>query len=149
MAPRGGPDEVPERTFRVLGPKCPPGGPKSPSRGPQDAPRGPQEAPKRPPGGPQDVPKRPPRGFRTASERPPRDRPRHPKAPLRTMTWTALNARAPSTNAGVQSFDDKHPYEQKRRFPFLLGQVWCFYRRTLCRFAQGVVAVLLLQKDPL
>ena len=28
-------------------------------------------------------------------------------------------------------------------------RIWCFYRRTLCRFAQGVAAVLLLQKDPL
>ena len=64
-APREGPDGGPERQFRALCPKRPPGGPKR-------RPRGPQEAPVRP----QEVPKIPPRGPREASQETPRSLPK-------------------------------------------------------------------------
>ena len=64
MAPRGGPDGLPERIFRALGPKRPPGGPKRLPRRPQEAPRGLQEAPERA----QDGPKKAKEGVEGAQE---------------------------------------------------------------------------------
>ena len=112
-----GPKKAPRRPNRLpRRPKRPPrrfqGVPRRATRTDFSSPR-PQEPPRRPPrnarerpqGGPQEGPTRLPGGFKTASKRPQRDLPGHPKAPLRRMTWKALNAWAPSKNDGAESFE--------------------------------------------